>query len=55
MSNDVREMRSTGTPFVLTWGVQTESEGSPADAAWWLAGGVALLAWTGLALLLTTA
>lgn len=55
MPNDLREMRSPRTPVVLSWGVPNETEPSMLDAAWWLAGGLALAAWTGLALLLTSA
>ena len=56
MANDSREVRTERNPvFILAWGVPSEAEGSFNDAALWLTGAVSLVAWTALALLLTSA
>jgi hypothetical protein len=56
MANGTDDMRSTGGPVFLAWGMPAETrEGFFDGPALWLTGGVSLLLWTGLALLLTTA
>jgi len=56
MPNAARERRTESAPVLLPWGTQAgampREEGEDAIALW-LGGGVLLLAWTGLALLLT--
>jgi hypothetical protein len=55
MANGTEDKRSS-TPVILGWGMPAEArEGFFDDAALWLTGGVSLLLWTALALLLTTA
>lgn len=55
MPNDSRDPRPDSPALFPAWGLPaTEAyEDLSADAGLWLTGGVALLAWTGLALLLT--
>ena len=55
MANDPRVVRSENTPIILAWGIPSEAEDAMADAAWWLTGGMSLLLWTALVMLLTSA
>ena len=53
MPNDRREARET-IQVLLSWGMPSaERDDAVAGAAFWLAGGVTLLLWTALVLLLT--
>jgi hypothetical protein len=55
MPNDRLDLRSDHPPMCPSWGMPgfDNQEAVLADGALWLTGGVALLAWTALALLLT--
>jgi len=57
MPDESRESRSENPPTLLAWGMPSDDARQDAAeiAAWWLAGGIGLLLWTGLALLLTSA
>ena len=55
MASDTREMRTETAQVFLAWGMPVEAEGFFGDATLWLTGGVSLLLWTALALLLTSA
>ena len=56
MTNDYyRDARAEHPPVVLAWGLQAEAGGLFDDTVLWLTGGVSLLLWTVLALLLTWA
>ncbi|MBC5783418.1 hypothetical protein H8N03_10720 [Ramlibacter sp. USB13] len=56
MANDSRDARTESNPVVLAWGLPAEAEGFFGDATLWLTGGVvSLVAWTLVALVLTSA
>ena len=57
MAIETRDARMDAGPVLLTWGAPaTERHEGPLDSAvLWLSGGLALLVWTGLALVLTSA
>jgi hypothetical protein len=57
MPNDKSESRAENLQVLLPWGSQSAEtrEGEAIDAALWVTGGVSLLLWTGIALLLTSA
>jgi len=56
MPNDKSESRAEHLQVLLPWGSQAaDAESAAGDAALWLTGGVSLLLWTGIALLLTSA
>jgi len=56
MANDTHEGRAEGAPVFLAWGIPSVEapEGLFDSAVLWVTGGVALLLWTGLSLLLTS-
>jgi hypothetical protein len=55
MPNDTREGRADAAPILLAWGMPLEAaEGTFEELTVWLTGGVSLLLWTALALLLTS-
>jgi hypothetical protein len=55
MPNDIRETSAEASPLVFSWGMPGVDVQQPPmeTATLWLAGGVLLGLWTGLALLLT--
>jgi hypothetical protein len=54
MPNDTRELQSDA-PILLAWGLPTaELPERFLDGAWWATAGASLLAWTALALVLTS-
>jgi hypothetical protein len=54
MPNDTREARADSAPLLMAWGLPgAEVQEGPFDGAVWLTGGVSLLLWTAVALLLT--
>ena len=57
MPDDTRERRAEAAPVFLAWGIPSVE--APEDlfdnAVMWVTGGVALLLWTGISLLLTSA
>jgi hypothetical protein len=57
MPNDSRDPRAESLPLLLPWGLPgTEAREDPRDAALlWLTGGAALVLWTAVALLLSSA
>ena len=57
MPHDTRDLRSDHAAPFASWGgpMSDGQEGVLAEPALWLTGGGALLLWTGLALLLTSA
>lgn len=57
MPHESREARADAHPLVLPWGMPTTDvrEDLAGAAGLWLTGGAALLLWTALALLLTSA
>ena len=57
MAMETRERRMDAAPVRLAWGTPAPDrpDGPLGSAVLWLAGGFALLAWTGLALVLTAA
>lgn len=57
MPNDTREGRADAAPVFLSWGTPVESRDDlRGDAPLWLVGGgVSVLLWTALAVLLTSA
>jgi hypothetical protein len=57
MPNDTHDLRTDSATFFQGLGLHAAdgSEGFLAEAGLWLSGGVALLLWTGIALLLTSA
>lgn len=57
MPNDTRDGRDPAAPVLRTWGVPVETRESPLEDApvWLIGGGVSVLLWTALALLLTSA
>lgn len=56
MANDPHNVRNDPAPVFLAWGMPTEAPVSVFDEpALWLTGGVTLVLWTVLALVLTTA
>jgi hypothetical protein len=57
MPNDPRTARGDSAPVFLAWGMPSVDghEGFFGEAALWLTGGAALLLWTALSLLLTSA
>jgi hypothetical protein len=57
MPNENREVRADAIQVLLPWGMPSTEmrEDFFSKAAWWLTGGVSLLVWTALALLLTSA
>lgn len=56
MPNDSREGVPETVHILLPWGMPAEARENIADtAAWWLSGGMALLLWTALALVLVGA
>jgi len=54
MANDPRAVRTENTPIILAWGMPYEAEGPLTDATLWLSGGLTLLLWTALVLVLTS-
>lgn len=56
MPNDSREGVSETVHVLLAWGMPAEArEDLAGTAAWWLSGGMMLLLWTALALVLVGA
>lgn len=57
MQHDTREARVESIQVLMPWGLPLaeDRENVRASAAFWLTGGVSILVWTGLALLLTSA
>ncbi len=57
MPNDTRDARAESALALRSWGMPLPEafDDLSGDAAWWLGGGALLLAWTALALLLTSA
>jgi hypothetical protein len=56
MPNETQDVRTEPPPVFLAWGMPTEApEGWFDGPALWLTGGVSLLVWTAVALLLTAA
>jgi hypothetical protein len=54
MADDTREFQSEPAPVFLAWGMPMEAREDFLDGpAMWLTGGVTLLLWTAVALLLT--
>lgn len=56
MANDTRDVQAEPAPVFLAWGMPMEAREDFLDGpALWLTGGVSLLLWTAVALLLTAA
>ena len=57
MPNDVQDLHSDASPLVFSWGIPgSDAQQRPIETATlWLAGGLVLCLWTGLAMLMTTA
>ena len=57
MTHDTRDLRTEHAASPASWGISVSDahDGWPADPATWLTGGAALLLWTALAVLLTSA
>jgi hypothetical protein len=54
MANETHDVRSDTPPVFLAWGMPAEAPDAVFDGpALWLTGGISLLVWTALALLLT--
>lgn len=55
MPNDAREARADNIQFLLPWGLPSAEAADDflGSAAMWLTGGVTLVLWTALAMLLT--
>jgi len=57
MPNDTRNSRADAAPVFLAWGIPSVEapDGMFDNAVLWITGGAALLLWTGISLLLTSA
>lgn len=56
MPNEIREAHAETIQLLFAWGLASaDVQEDAGSAAWWLSGGVALLVWTLVVLLLTAA